>query len=247
MRICSKCKKEKDLNCFYIKHKNNKPRSQCKECEKYHHNNKPERLKKLEEKKIKEEVFKNKIKKICISCNLEKDFNSFHKRKDSIDGFRNDCKDCTKEKQKAYAIKNSEIVKKRKRTYYNKNKKTLNKTATEKRKNDPILYLKHRISCSIRRSIKRKKFNKTSKSSEVLGCSIPFFKEYIEAQFESWMNWDNYGEYNPNGNKTWNLDHKIPTSTASNIEELNKLNHYTNYRPLDSFENRMKSNSILEI
>lgn len=185
------------------------------------------------------------MKKVCIKCNQEKELESFNDRKDSSDGKRNDCKDCGKKRMNIYKKNNNKILKEKHKIYYEKNKKELNKKACDKRKNNIILKLKHKISCSIRRSIKRKKFNKKSKSSEILGCSIVEFKKYIENQFEPWMNWNNYGSYNPNGERTWNLDHKTPTDSAINIDDLNKLNHYTNFRPLDSYENRMKWNKII--
>jgi hypothetical protein len=55
------------------------------------------------------------------------------------------------------------------------------------------------------------------------------------------MNWDNYG--NPKDgmleyNKTWDIDHITPTSSAITEEELIKLNHYTNLKPLCSKFNR---------
>ena len=55
------------------------------------------------------------------------------------------------------------------------------------------------------------------------------------------MNWDNYG--NPSDgliepNKTWDIDHIIPVSSAKNEQELLELNHYTNLQPLCSYHNR---------
>jgi hypothetical protein len=38
--------------------------------------------------------------KTCVKCNIEKDFSEFPKRKDSKDGYRNDCKLCCSEKGK---------------------------------------------------------------------------------------------------------------------------------------------------
>lgn len=53
------------------------------------------------------------------------------------------------------------------------------------------------------------------------------------------MNWDNYGKYKKNEfNYGWDIDHKIPLSTANTIEEIIKLNHYTNLKPLCSKINR---------
>jgi hypothetical protein len=55
------------------------------------------------------------------------------------------------------------------------------------------------------------------------------------------MNWDNKG--NPKDgiiglNKTWDIDHIIPLSSATCEEDLIRLNHYTNLQPLCSYYNR---------
>ena len=52
------------------------------------------------------------------------------------------------------------------------------------------------------------------------------------------MNWDNRNE--------WELDHIIPISIARNEEQIIKLNHYSNLRPLWRKDNQEKSNKILE-
>ena len=59
--------------------------------------------------------------------------------------------------------------------------------------------------------------------------------------FEPWMNWGNHG--NPKDgviepNKTWDIDHIIPLSSAKTEDDIIKLNHYTNLRPLCSYNNR---------
>jgi hypothetical protein len=79
---------------------------------------------------------------------------------------------------------------------------------------------------------------KESKSIELLGCSIDEFRLYLESNFEDWMNWDNYGKYNGSPMSGWDIDHKIPLSSAKNKEDLEKLNHYTNLQPLCSYINR---------
>lgn len=55
------------------------------------------------------------------------------------------------------------------------------------------------------------------------------------------MTWDNKG--NPKDgiyelNKTWDVDHIIPLSSAKSVEDIIKLNHYTNLQPLCSYVNR---------
>lgn len=63
------------------------------------------------------------------------------------------------------------------------------------------------------------------------------------------MNWGNYGNWNgvpTEPNTAWDIDHIIPSSSAKTEEELLKLNHYTNLKPLCSFTNRwVKVNKII--
>ena len=55
------------------------------------------------------------------------------------------------------------------------------------------------------------------------------------------MNWSNKGNpkdgvYEPN--KTWDIDHIIPSSNAETEDDVYKLNHYSNYQPLCTYYNR---------
>jgi len=55
------------------------------------------------------------------------------------------------------------------------------------------------------------------------------------------MNWDNYG--NPKDgilepNKTWDIDHIKPVSSALTEGAIVELNHYSNLQPLCSYHNR---------
>lgn len=59
------------------------------------------------------------------------------------------------------------------------------------------------------------------------------------------MNFENYGKYNPTGPRTWQIDHIIPIDMAKTEDDIIKLNHYTNLRPLCSKENLDKSNKII--
>jgi len=88
---------------------------------------------------------------------------------------------------------------------------------------------------------------KNVRTEFILGCSFEDFKLYIERKFENWMSWENNGVYTGNYNETWQLDHIIPISQAKSEEEIMKLNHYTNFRPLCSRKNLEKSNKITYI
>ena len=58
------------------------------------------------------------------------------------------------------------------------------------------------------------------------------------------MYWNNHGCYTGNYNETWQYDHKHPLSSGMSEEEIIKLNHYTNFRPLCSRKNSEKSNKL---
>lgn len=83
------------------------------------------------------------------------------------------------------------------------------------------------------------KYVKSSRSEEILGCSLNDFKIYIQSLFKKGMTLQNYGK--------WHLDHVIPLSNVKNIDEILLLNHYTNLRPLWALENIIKKDSIIEI
>ena len=93
----------------------------------------------------------------------------------------------------------------------------------------------------ISNSFKRNGYKKTSKTCEILGCTFEEFKTHIENQFEPWMNWSNYGNWNgipETINSAWDIDHIVPLCTAKSVEDIIHLNHYTNLQPLCSYENR---------
>ncbi len=73
-----------------------------------------------------------------------------------------------------------------------------------------------------------------------MGCSISYYKDYLESKFQEGMTWKNYGV---NG---WHIDHIIPCSAfdLTDPEEVKKCFHYTNTQPLWAKDNRKKSNTI---
>jgi len=129
-------------------------------------------------------------------------------------------KDKKLEYQKEYASLNKEKISTYKKEYQRNRRKT-----------DPVYKLKYVVGRMIRNSLKCKGLSKNKKSMDILGCSIEFFKAYIEERFIDDMSWENYGTY-------WDIDHKIPLSTAVTEEQVLELNHYTNLQPLDSHINR---------
>jgi hypothetical protein len=87
-------------------------------------------------------------------------------------------------------------------------------------------------------AIKRNGFRKKSKTIDILGCSFEEFKAHIESQFQSGMSWEN--------RHLWHIDHIMPVSMAKTYDEVVRLNHYRNLRPLWAHENLSKSNKTPE-
>lgn len=140
------------------------------------------------------------------------------------------------EYRKEYRIKNKEVLRINKRNYEKK-----------KRNADPLYKLKSNIRVAITCALRKKGFSKRSRTYEILGCSFEDFKLYVESLWEPWMTWENYGLYNGEPNYGWDIDHIIPQSSAEIEEDVIKLNHHTNLRPLCSYYNRViKWNRILE-
>lgn len=145
-------------------------------------------------------------------------------------------------RQKEYNLNNKEKVKliraKSRLKNKEKNKITSKKYRLNRRLTDPIYKLKGNIKRMIHNSFKLKKIDKSSRTIDILGCTILDFKVYIESKFDTWMTWENKGLYNGDFNYGWDIDHIIPLSSAKSETDIIKLNHYTNLQPLCSKINR---------
>jgi len=153
---------------------------------------------------------------------------------------------------KEYYINNKDKILSYSKEYFKDNKeekqKKNNDRYNKRREVDAVFKLTTNIRRNLRGILKRFSFTKKCKSYEILGCSFEIFKQHLETQFESWMNWNNYGLYNGEVNYGWDIDHIIPISTAKTEEDVINLNHYTNLQPLCSYNNRvLKRDNIISI
>jgi hypothetical protein len=158
----------------------------------------------------------------------------WHKKKRQTD------LDAYNKKARLYYKENKEKILRANKEYARKNhEKTIrdkSKYQKERIKRDPLYKLKLGIRSLISISIKGLGYTKKSRTHEILGCSFQQFKLYIEQRFQKGMTWENRSE--------WHLDHIIPVSSAKSEQEIIKLNHYTNFRPLWAKENLRKSNKM---
>jgi len=224
MKTCVKCNIEKEVSDFYP-HKTNKTgfSSRCKECIK---------------SKVKE--YQNNNKDIILEKNKTKykSNKSEYKKRNKENYLKN--KELRKEKQRIYNSKN-----KNKRKVYNqidKVKKRDNEYMKQYSRSTPEKHLATNIKCSISMRLREINSKKDQSTLEIIGLnSWEEFKQHIESQFINGMNWGNYG----NKIETdWSIDHIIPISTATTLEEVKKLNHYTNLRPMWHLDNIKKRDKI---
>jgi hypothetical protein len=132
--------------------------------------------------------------------------------------------------------------------YYLNNKETIIKSHTEYRRKkyhtDPAFKLRDLITRAVNYGMKKNGQSIT----KYLPYSLDELKEHTEKQFESWMNWDNHGVYDPktwddndSTTWTWNLDHIIPQSdlpyTSMGDDNFKKCWGLNNLRPLSSKQN----------
>ena len=77
---------------------------------------------------------------------------------------------------------------------------------------------------------------------DTIGCSSNFFRKWIQWQFNSKMNWNNYGIKGG----YWDLDHVNPISNfiLSKNNNFTKCFHWSNVRPLKRTLNGKKHKKI---
>jgi hypothetical protein len=226
-KICTKCKLDIKISNFH-KDKNTKDgvRSHCKDCIRDNNNNNKDKYKKRRKESYspdsKKEYYK-KNKQIILEKN--KEYSLLNKQKliqYRIQRYNND-----KERFLNYT-----------KDYYTQNrKKVINKQLEYEKKrlkNDNLYRFKCNIKSNIRSSFSRgqSKYKKETNTEKILGCKIADFQKYIASKFENGMSFDNHGK--------WHIDHIIPLATAKTIEDVIKLNHYTNLQPLWAIDNYKK-------
>jgi hypothetical protein len=190
--------------------------------------------------------------KKCSKCGEEKNLECFNKRKDTIDGRRNECKECWKIKSKIQYEKNKEKYNKKSKERYEINKDIILEKAKEYRKNHKIQYAEYRknhrkerrdynklkrqndnlfnltykIRNLIYKSIKKRGYLKSSKTNQILG--IPY-EDCLKYLFENAkLRYTDFKEEDFLIKDKFHIHHKVFLETAKTEEDIIELNHYTN-------------------
>ncbi len=132
-----------------------------------------------------------------------------------------------------YRASHIEQVKESRARYKAENRQRCTDYQRNKRQSDPVY--KFRTSFTHLMSLYRKKkgYTGTKGTWEMVGCDFDTFLAYIQSQFAEGMTLENYGH----GAGKWNIDHIIPICTAKTDEDIERLNHYSNLRPMWATDN----------
>ncbi len=111
---------------------------------------------------------------------------------------------------------------------------------------DPIGHLKSSLRSRINSGLKAAHLPKTKRTLEYLGCTLEFYRAYLQEKFQEGMKWENWGK----GSGTWQIDHVCPVQFKRDGKkptgnEVETRLHYTNTQPLWSIENMAKGNRFV--
>lgn len=123
--------------------------------------------------------------------------------------------------------------------YFKSNKEKIYGRRNERMSSDPLFACRMRIHNNIKQAVSKLSYSKKSKTADILGCSFEQFKDHLESQFKPGMSWDN--------RHLWHIDHIMPVSMAKTYDEVVRLNHYKNLRPMWAEENLRKSDKTPDV
>lgn len=240
VKICSKCGECKQHNSF---HKKNDSRdglhSACRECRKaysrQHYQANSDNI------KAKVAEYEKKNREVLAAARRDRAKRYYLENKEKIDAKNKRWallnKDRAKETARIWYLNNSEKVSQASKMWREENADRYRFVACvrerDRRENDPIYAVKRWARYTVAHALGRRGYTKKSPAFHVIGCSAVDFRQHIERQFLKGMTWENRSE--------WHIDHIIPLATAKTEEDVIRLNHYTNLRPLWAEDNLKKS------
>jgi len=176
-----------------------------------------------------------KEEKHCSGCDEWKMLKEFYKCKD---GLQSHCKVCKAiaHKKKMRTEYGRELV--RSQTRNNNRKRRANgKTSAYLRKRyreDPAFSIMCRLRRRVNQAIKRQGATKSKATMKLLGCTLAFFRSYIEKQFVDGMTWENRDK--------WHIDHRVPCAAFNMLDPLEQRYcfWYKNHQPMWANDNLCK-------
>lgn len=169
----------------------------------------------------------------CIRCDQERkrDKNIIREQRKE---YRHKNKEKLKLKKKQWYDSNRDAILEQKKIYLQSNKEQINASRAKRTKENINFKLALYLRCRINSAIKTNQ--KSGSAVRDLGCSIPFFKDYIESLFHGGMTWDNWGD-------VWELDHikELWEFNLTDLIQFKEAVNYLNMQPLLIEDHRKKT------
>ena len=200
IKECRRCKEKKDFSCFY-KRSDGYYTSNCKSCvinnAKIRYNEKKDEIKKYKAE------YKEKNRDKIIEYML--DYNS---------------RDDVKTRMVKYRQDNKKELRLKEREWHKNNpdkSRAISRKRSAKQREKVTIRVRANVSRAVNLALKRQGSSKAGDSTfKNLNYTLEDLKIHLENNFESWMNWDNYGLYRPDtwddndsSTWTWQIDHII--------------------------------------
>lgn len=215
---CSKCGEWKSLDRFSkSSHTKCGYRSHCKDCVKADYEAKRDAISARSKRYYQEnkDIIKENVRKYCLE-NAEK----------------------VKHRKHEYTMAHREEKRAYDKVYNEKNRDRRNQRERERIATDPVYAMKHQVCNLIRFSFYRAGLKKDRSSKVILGADSLTVREHLLRTF-----YENYG-YEWDGVEKIHIDHIIPLATATTIEDVVELCHYTNLQLLKAKDNLAKSDKL---
>jgi len=201
--------------------------------------------------------------KTCPECRRLNKKIYYKKNKNKMNAYQKKYRDRSDNKlkeisrKKHYYIKNKEKKLYQSKVWYEKNKNRkkekkkirlsdpeirgkINEKNKIRKSLDPLYKLKINIRSLISNYIRNKRYKKSLKTSEILGCDYYEIKKHLELTA-----FKRYGVFDLT--EHYHIDHIIPISLARDQEEAIKLNHYSNLQYLTKKDNLEKLDRVFDI
>jgi len=218
LKECSKCQKMLAFSEFHEdNHGNGGLKSACRVC-----------LSKSDNPKRKSEIHTkidlDKDLKECSECKKMLAFSEFSPLVNGKGGLNSRCRPCA----------NTEGKKSKNKHKAKNKKKRAHRILTDPNYRLAII-LRHRLNTALKRNFK------SGSAVDALGCSVEYFKKYLEERFYDrdngeTMTWEKHGKYG------FHIDHIKPLSSFDLTDRAQLLEacHYTNQQPLWAEHNLAK-------
>jgi hypothetical protein len=185
--------------------------------------------------------------KYCYKCKQTKPTSLFHVCNSRKSGLQDMCKECAKkfrkpnsnpESKRLYDLnyyskpENKKHQKIRAKQYYIANKQIIisrNIIYKKERRNSDLEYrIRDNLRARFYQAVKYE--HKSASVLKLIGCTIKFYRSYLEKLWTEGMSWSNYGF----GSGKWNIDHIVALANFNLTDQRQqcKAFHYTNTQPL---------------